>query len=517
MSARRSHLLVLALSGGLLLPGGITSAAAALPVNAPDALTSARPPAAMGGQTTVAPTSTAVKIEIGSVIDAQTPLATVMWSAVRGDFALKNWEYDVMWAKGTTDDEGKVTFGPEEKYPMSNAMHRAVGVHRGLGDIHRFTVTGRDPLTGEKARGEHIVHMTNIMDLPSATGKASPGWHLVKHPEYFGGTAAVTYRPGETITQVVTTAVDATLTVKGTLVPQGGTAEISVDGGPATSFTTSTGTTTSKYPYRQPLTTVPLPAGKHVVTIKSSSAGTLALDSLNVTPRHGQDRMGSVDVLSTGELNYEEPTQKVSWDVSHGPLDTRYRVTFAEVKINPDGSRSYGPEKLWFADTSKTEATFRGEFGDKYEVRVSALWPDGRNSAVSTTTVRLAPAPIDITGVGADKNWHFVQHPSYLNGTALVTYQDKARWTTTETFDGQGYLVFRGTTLPQGAKATVYVDGTSYAELDTAGPVKYQEVLGNIVCDHGKHTITVEAHTSPGHHVLALDAYQIADGKTFRP
>ncbi|GAB79262.1 hypothetical protein SAMN05421595_2570 [Austwickia chelonae] len=526
MSRRISVRLSACLLGGLLLSTTVGAQAADLtptgrmlnPAAEDNAASNlATAPVVVPAQ--AAPTSTPVKIEIGAVNYEHTPIVTMLWSAVRGDTALTGWDYTLMWAKGTMGQDGKVTFGPDEKYPMSDKTTRALGIHRDFGDIYRFRVIGHDLLTGETAQGEHIVQLTNAIDLPSGTGKASAGWHLVEHPEYFGRTAAVTYRAGETITQTVTAAVDSTLTVQGTLLAQGGTAEISVDGRPGQSFTTTTDAPNTKDPYRRRLTTVPLPAGTHVVTIKSTSAGTLALDSLEVIPRPGTDRMGSVDRISTGDLNFTQPTQEVSWDVSHGPLGTRYRVTYAQLTLRPDGSRVYGPEKLWFPSTPLTSATFRGDFGEKYEVRVNAIWPDGRTSAVSSTVVHLAPPPIDITGVGADKNWHFVNHPSYLHGTALVTYQDKARWTTTVNVeDGQGIVAIRGTRLPRGAKATVYVDGSTPGEqLDTSGPVKYQDELGRIVCNQGIHALTVEANVSPGHDVLALDGYQIADGRTFRP
>lgn len=207
-------------------------------------------------------------------------------------------------------------------------------------------------------------------------------------------------------------------------------------------------------------------------------------------------------------------TTTLTWSLPGAPAGTRYDVTFAKVAIAADGTRSYGPEQTWYVGTSATEGTFTGGYDDVYEVRVVGVLPDGSRSARAAVTFQLAPAPADITGVGADPSWYAVPHRDYLFGTALVTYTNKARWTTTVTLKEAGTIDVRGTRLPQGAKGLILVDGKPAGGLDAAGAVRYQAGLGYANIPAGTHTVTIEAQTSPGHTVLALDAYHLMDPGT---
>lgn len=77
-----------------------------------------------------------------------------------------------------------------------------------------------------------------------------------------------------------------------------------------------------------------------------------------------------------------------------------------------------------------------------------------------------------------------------------------------------GTIDVRGTRLPQGAKGLILVDGKPAGGLDAAGAVRYQAGFGYANVPAGTHTVTIEAQTSPGHTVLALDAYHLMDPGT---
>lgn len=109
-------------------------------------------------------------------------------------------------------------------------------------------------------------------------------------------------------------------------------------------------------------------------------------------------------------------------------------------------------------------------------------------------------------------SWLEAKQSSYYQGTALVTYKDKA-YVSLNVPSGKTVYLF-GTSFSGGSKMKVYLDGKFIKTVDTYranNKTPYQNLLAEVSVpkDGGNHVVSFQNMANNGRTTLALDAIQI--------